>query len=962
MKLRTRFFILTGVIFLAFMATAWLYSRYLVTKINEQWALRLTEKQVQFDKHRTLQPLLREIALARRLAIEPALIDMATHEEDEAVRQRALAVIEQYRLQFSDHNYFLAMAKSGHYYFNDASNQYANQQLRYTLARGNSNDEWFFATAASKLEYQVNVDPDAHLGGIKVWINVQVKNGDEVVAVIGTGIDIGEFIQDTVGVAQNDMHNLFVDRDMAVQLHADKSLIDYASLTKSVEQRRKVDVLIHDPGDLAQLRVAMRQLEAAPELTKTLWVNYAGKKMLLGVAYLPEIGWFDLTLVEGGGLHLLNPSSFVLVFSILILLAFLTMAVAFHRLVLLPLHTIGLSIRQIQKGHFETDIPVVGTAEIFQLSTQFKNMVEIIRSHHHDLESKIVQRTEQLWRELEERKKTELNLRENDERLRLAMTAANQGWFYVDLSNGKVFLSPEYLKILGYNPEDSQTNLDEWRNNLHPDDKEYTLKGFNECVATGGPTTLQYRRRKANGDWLWVSSVGKITEWDEQHKPLKMVGIHTDISEHKEILEQLRNTATELSKANIQIEEERAQLAKRVAERTTQLQYANHAKDSFLATMSHEIRTPLGGLLGMMELLSLSQLSKEQNEILDAAQKSGKSLLRIVNDILDWSKIEAGKLELAPRVATLSDMLKSVASTYAQIASEKDLQLNIVIDPELSAAHRFDPLRVSQILNNFTSNAIKFTEQGYIKVSATRVARRDDQEIVRFSVQDSGVGISIEAQKRLFKQYEQASAETARMYGGTGLGLAICRRLAELMGGDLSVESSPGVGSTFSFMVGLAIAQPAALAPQESEQSSSTPNIHALFGAEKEVRILVVDDHPLNRMLLKQQLGLLGLQAEQATDGVDALAKYQAAHFDLIITDCHMPEMDGYELTYRIRDMEHQTGQARVPIIAWTANVLAEEAEHCHVAGMDDLLTKPTELSDLRATLAKWLPHANRQT
>jgi len=422
-----------------------------------------------------------------------------------------------------------------------------------------------------------------------------------------------------------------------------------------------------------------------------------------------------------------------------------------------------------------------------------------------------------------------------------------------------------------------------------------------------------------------------------------------------------RTNASKLALANAQIEEERTRLAARVLERTAQLEYANHAKDSFLATMSHEIRTPLAGLLGMMELLGLSRLDREQEEMLSAAQKSGNSLLRIVNDILDWSKIEAGKLELAPRAATLADMFKSVTDTYAQIASEKDLHLNVSIDPELSGAHVFDSLRVSQILNNFTSNAIKFTEHGIVKLGANRLARQDGSETVRFSVQDSGTGISPEQQQRLFQHYEQASADTARMYGGTGLGLAICRRLSELMGGTLSVESSPGEGSIFCLTVELPVAD---RADQEHlsriiEQSGDAlPDISPLVTAGQSLSVLVVDDHPLNRMLIKQQLGMLGLQVETAESGTPALALWQRGHFDLIVTDCHMPEMDGYELTYRIRDLEQQAGTPRTPIIAWTANVLAEEEERCHTAGMDDLLTKPTELADLRAMLLKWLVKA----
>lgn len=438
-----------------------------------------------------------------------------------------------------------------------------------------------------------------------------------------------------------------------------------------------------------------------------------------------------------------------------------------------------------------------------------------------------------------------------------------------------------------------------------------------------------------------------------------------DVSARQQVMEQLMLTARELEEANTLIEQERAQLASRVEERTSQLRIANRAKDSFLATMSHEIRTPLGGLLGMMELLSLSALDGEQQETLQAARNSGKGLLRIVDDILDWSKIEAGKLQLVPRAAPILPMLKGVVATYGQLASAKGIQLSYRYDETLSQAHLFDPLRLSQILNNFTSNAIKFTSNGVVHVSASLSGQQEGYEEVSFRVSDTGMGIDQAHLERLFQQYEQASADTARMYGGTGLGLAICRSLAELMEGYISVESVVGQGSIFSFTVRLAVADKSAqrdlllhqarVADDELPRQIETINLHQDGVA---VAILVVDDHPVNRMLLKQQLEQLGLQAEVAAYGIVALALWQTGRYDLVITDCHMPEMDGYELTRCIRDIEVQDGRARTPVIAWTANVMAEEEVRCRAAGMDDLLTKPTELAYLRAMLLKWLNRA----
>ncbi|MDO8707073.1 PAS domain S-box protein [Pseudomonas sp.] len=404
------------------------------------------------------------------------------------------------------------------------------------------------------------------------------------------------------------------------------------------------------------------------------------------------------------------------------------------------------------------------------------------------------------------------------------------------------------------------------------------------------------------------------------------------------------------------------ELENRVLARTADLEQARHAaeaanraKDSFLATMSHEIRTPLSGMLGMLELLSLTTLNSEQNKTLQAARESGNSLLRILSDILDWSKIEADKLGLLPQATSLKLLLQEVVTTYSHVASAKGLALRQHVDVRLSPAHLVDSMRLSQILSNLVSNAIKFTKKGEVEVRADLLERSNSAERVRFSVRDTGIGIEPEQQFSLFQDYTQAAVGTARMYGGTGLGLAISRRLLDLMQGRIDLVSAPGQGSTFSVTLTLPVTD---MAPEQSAAAGGDVlSVRPIVRDGASVpTVLVVDDHPINLALLARQVELLGLRSKSAEDGEAALALWREGGLSLVVTDVHMPKMDGYELTAAIRSIEIAEKLPRIPIIANTANALSEENERCRAAGMDEVMVKPATLAKLRATLLHWLP------
>ena len=389
---------------------------------------------------------------------------------------------------------------------------------------------------------------------------------------------------------------------------------------------------------------------------------------------------------------------------------------------------------------------------------------------------------------------------------------------------------------------------------------------------------------------------------------------------------------------------------------------ANRAKSAFLATMSHEIRTPMNGVLGMLELLALTRLEAEQQETVEAIQESARTLLRLIDDILDFSKIEAGKLDIMPETSSIPDVLHKVHQLYAEMAANKQLSFRLEIDPHVAPALQVDPLRLRQILQNFCSNALKFTQHGEVVMRVRCLDDQPSQQRLRFEVQDSGIGISRENLNRLFQPFTQAENTTARRFGGTGLGLAICRRLAMLMQGEVAMESKEGQGTLASLELELSKGDQADIRSTPVEITPVALENSRAEVAHNLLPVLFVEDNPTNRKLTLKQFELLGYPVDAAENGVEAVNKWQKGEYSLILTDCHMPEMDGYELARTIRYYESTVFDARrIPIIACTANASREEVEKTSAAGMDDFMTKPLSLGTLKAMLEKWMTRANEE-
>ncbi len=666
-------------------------------------------------------------------------------------------------------------------------------------------------------------------------------------------------------------------------------------------------------------------------------------------------------------------------------------------------------------------------------------------------------------------KRSEERLNATRERLQYALDGANEGYWDWDINSGKVYFSPSWEAILGYQSGELQPNINTLKGKIHPEDKPRVKRLLRaHFEGKNAYYKVEYRLENKQGEWVWTLGRGKVVSRDALGQPLRMVGTTSNIQERKNL-------------------EHALQQAKEQAEKTAA------AKSQFLSNMSHEIRTPLNGVLGMAQLLKKTQLNSKQCEYISLILDSGDALMTIINDILDLSKLESKQITLEHISFNLENLLHDILCINRQTAQEKGIFLLLEYPHHTAKYFLGDPTRLKQIINNLINNALKFTQQGYvhIRVQSNPHADKDQHNDMLIQVIDTGIGIPTAQQAHIFKNFTQADNSTTRKYGGTGLGLAICKQLSKQMHGNIQVESEVGKGCCFSLNMPLEsnheqvitetfsdlsgkhlllfnahslsrhiflqiltsakaqvdvctelnqlqcqlqqamqdydalilvnhdsdfhintftnklqdaypklpmltingfdhdIAQGYELQMHEpfraqqlllcisqlcqkhlatnamaidNHKSNTNTLSHETIQGLSDLRVLVVEDIPLNQRIVTDMLKQYEMKIDCVNDGLEAIEAWQQENYDVILMDCRMPNMDGYTATAKIRELEQQQQKNRIPIFALTANALLEDIKKCKAVGMDNVITKPIQQEQLKQNLLKWLKKPTEET
>jgi PAS domain S-box-containing protein len=521
--------------------------------------------------------------------------------------------------------------------------------------------------------------------------------------------------------------------------------------------------------------------------------------------------------------------------------------------------------------------------------------------------------------QLRRRSVAEATLRVSEARYRLLADNSTDMVFQLDLDFVRRYVSPASREILGYSADELIGTKP--GDQIHPEDADHVGATYRALANGLERASITNRIRHRDGRWIWVEAECRLVRDKDTGIPSAILGSLRDVSARKSI-------------------EAEANAARKQAEQ------AAAAQGQFLATMSHELRTPLNSVLGFADIiLDRNDLIPEVRRQVGLIQTAGDFLLTVVNDVLDFSKIEEGKMELVTAAFSLQGLVDNSISVIRDFAAKKNLELTVRADQNIPAYVLGDESRLRQVLLNLLNNAIKFTRSGHVALAVEHQASSPNGEQLRFAISDTGIGIPDDQRNRLFQRFSQVDGSTSREFGGSGLGLAICKRLIELMGGQIGVESKVGEGSTFWFTLTLLATTPS------SAVGLSSPT---RAGCKGRARILLVEDIDVNQEIARAMLESAGHQVDVVSDGCEAIAAVQAHGYDVVLMDIQMPVMDGVTATKRIRALGGDTGS--LPIVAMTANVLPQQVESFRAAGMNGHVAKPVRRNELLAAIERWIP------
>ena len=908
----------------------------IVTVIVQDYAQNFAKQNALYTKEHMLSPVLRDLSLLQVMEGSLNIRKWINNDTDENLRILANQELENYNRELSDKFYFLVSSRTLNYHFSDKSDPVSEKFGQYTLSRDNPADNWYFKTISSTTKFNLNVAFDRVQQTTKLWINAQVRDNGAVVGVIGTGIDLGRFIKEFISSKNAGVDTVFVDKDGAIQGHEDKSLIDLNSISKDALEKHTIFNLFDTDKDRTTVRDLLNRVQSGGTDADACEVHIAGRSLVFAAAYMREIEWFDITIVDPE--KSLKYNNFIPLFIVFITTSIAVLIIitkTIHRNVINPILKLVGAANKLAGGDYEVNLPPPSEDEVGELTKSFQKMMNAVQIKSETLEELVRDRSNELLEANLKLTESNQQLSANEIELRIAAAAFDsQHCMFVTDADGLIQkVNQSFTETTGYTEADAIGQSIKFLESGRHGREFYTALW--DCIHQTGLWSGEIWNRKKNGEvypvWAIFSSVkndrGFVTHY---------VASFTDISTLK------------------------------AAEATAEA--ASQAKSDFLANMSHEIRTPMNGILGMIHIVLGKEIPEDVRSDVKIIQQSSERLLRVVNDVLDFSKIEAGELSIEDTTFHLDEVVGNIEAMTRPSASNKSLKLEVLCDSDTPRHLIGDPLRVGQILLNYLNNAIKFTEHGTIIVRIGKADRTDatasspspDEAhagtfLLKVSVQDTGIGLTPEQQSKLFQSFQQADASITRKYGGTGLGLAICKQLAELMGGAVGVESVAGHGSTFWFTVRLRVwkVQKHALPASSSlrAQAGEKSDLAILRGT----RVLLVEDDRTNQLVATRLLEAAGMQVDTAYNGALAVAKVNAADYEIVLMDMQMPEMSGVEATRLIRAQDRFKD---LPIIAMTANALRGHEEECLAAGMNDFISKPINPTRLYGIIHKWVTGA----